>query len=181
MGLDMYLSKRKYVKNWDHMKPEDKHEIVVKKNGVVIDDPMPISELVYSAGYWRKANAIHKWFAENIQEGEDNCGEYYVGHESIKTLLDTVNEVLKASKLIEGMIQNGTTWNNETKKSEPIMEKGKLIEDPSVAKLLLPTEGGFFFGSTEYDQYYYDDLVETKNILEKCLDEDFDYYYRSSW
>ena len=33
MGLDMYLSKKTYVKNWDHMKPEEKHHVVVTKNG----------------------------------------------------------------------------------------------------------------------------------------------------
>ena len=29
MGLDMYLHKRTYVKNWDHMGPEDRHTITV--------------------------------------------------------------------------------------------------------------------------------------------------------
>ncbi len=31
MGLDMYLSKKTYVKQWDHQSPEEKYEVVVTK------------------------------------------------------------------------------------------------------------------------------------------------------
>ena len=24
---------------------------------------------------WRKANAIHKWFVDNVQDGVDDCGD----------------------------------------------------------------------------------------------------------
>lgn len=164
------------------MKPEEKHQVIVKKNGKEIKDTMPVCEIVYSAGYWRKSNQIHKWFVENVQDGEDDCKEYYVSIDKMKTLLETVEEVLKASKLVDGMIENGQTMNPDTGKFEPNMEKGKTIENPSVAKLLLPNESGFFFGSTNYDQWYVRDLEETKEILEACLaDPDNDYYYRSSW
>lgn len=33
MGLDMYLHKKTYVKNWDHIKPENRHVITVTKGG----------------------------------------------------------------------------------------------------------------------------------------------------
>ena len=33
MGLDMYLSKKTYVQNWDFHKPEEKHTISIKKGG----------------------------------------------------------------------------------------------------------------------------------------------------
>ncbi len=39
--------------------------------------PLPIkSEDAYiqeEVAYWRKANAIHKWFVENVQDGQDDC------------------------------------------------------------------------------------------------------------
>lgn len=47
------------------------------------------------------------------------------------------------------------------------------------ASLLPPTEG-FFFGSTEIDDYYYDDLRQTVEIINK-LEPSEDYYYMSSW
>jgi len=47
---------------------------------------------------------------------------------------------------------------------------------------LLPPQEGFFFGSTELDDGYFDDLKETKKILQAALkDEHGEYYYHSSW
>lgn len=43
-----------------------------------------------------------------------------------------------------------------------------------VADDLIPTESGFFFGSTEYDDYYYACLEEDIRIFEEIL-EDFDF------
>ena len=45
-------------------------------------------------GYWRKANAIHRWFVENCQDGIDNCATYYVGYEDLKELRDLCVRVL---------------------------------------------------------------------------------------
>jgi hypothetical protein len=135
---------------------------------------------IEEAGYWRKANAIHPWFVENVQDGNDDCKNYYVSKEDIEALLDTVNTVLNTSELVEGTITNGYRFENS--KGIPITEKGKYIKDPTVAQALLPTTEGFFFGSTDYDQYYYQDLVDTKKILENTLEDDEgDYEYQASW
>ena len=182
MGLDMYLEKRTYVKNWDHMKPEDKYRVIVKKGGKPVDHIKSerIKEIVEEAGYWRKANAIHRWFVDNVQEGNDDSKPYYVDTTALKELLEVVNKVLKASTLVEGKIQNGSE--SKGGKMVPIMVDGEYIEDPSVAKKLLPTGEGFFFGSTDYDQYYIQDLKDTKIILEEALeDKEGEYYYQSSW
>lgn len=66
-----------------------------------------------------------------------------------------------------------------------------VLKDPSKSEHLLPTQAGFFFGSTEYDDYYIDDLVYTKNMLEEIIAKenslpDLDqiwvsFYYSSSW
>ena len=53
------------------------------------------------------------------------------------------------------------------------------------AKTLLPSQDGFFFGGPEYDEYYFQDLEETKTGLEKLFNSDilknFSVYYHSSW
>lgn len=36
-----------------------------------------------------------------------------------------------------------------------------VVEHPELASKILPTRSGFFFGSTEYDEWYFDDLHET--------------------
>lgn len=59
-----------------------------------------------------------------------------------------------------------------------------VLENPESADELLPTEEGFFFGSTEYDEYYWKDLEETKKELEKIIRESTEYdgfEYHSSW
>ena len=37
MGLDMYLNKKTYVKQWDHQSPEEKYEVLVTKGGKPVD------------------------------------------------------------------------------------------------------------------------------------------------
>ena len=102
--------------------------------------------------YWRKANAIHKWFVDNVQGGVDNCKQYKVTKEDIQRLLTTVHEVL---------------------------------EDHTKAQGLLPPTQGFFFGSTDIDEWYFEDLQYTADelaVLLKTFDfEKDDLYYYSSW
>lgn len=58
----------------------------------------------------------------------------------------------------------------------------KINEDNSQAETLLPTQSGFFFGSTDYDENYYEDVKVTIQVLEKILAEPGDfYYYQASW
>ena len=67
----------------------------------------------------------------------------------------------------------------------------KVKEDPSKAEELLPTTEGFFFGSTDYNEYYMKDIDYTIEILEEAISEyeleaankryNGDYFYSSSW
>jgi hypothetical protein len=54
-----------------------------------------------------------------------------------------------------------------------------------LAESQLPTQAGFFFGGTEYDESYFEGIQDTINILQKVLEEtDFEesvITYRSSW
>jgi len=59
-----------------------------------------------------------------------------------------------------------------------------ILEDHSKAEELLPSQSGFFFGSTEYDEYYFADLERTVPILKKILEnapEDWEFEYHASW
>ena len=149
MGLDMYLNKRTYVQYWEH-NGDDNYEVKVTKGGKPTKiDPKKVKYIIEEAGYWRKQNQIHRWFVENVQNGVDNCGEYYVDIDDLKTLLD-------------------------------LCEKVKA--DHSLAEELLPSASGFFFGGTEYDEWYFNGIDNTIEILKEALeDERGDYYYSSSW
>jgi len=182
MGLDMYLSKRTFVKNWDHTKPEERHKITIKKGGKKTDiKEERISEITEDILQWRKANAIHNWFETNVAEIE-NGREVFVGREKLTELLNTCEKVLKHSELVKGKITNGYSFDEKGKKVYEL-EDGEYIQDPSVAEELLPTQAGFFFGGTDYDQYYYNDIKETAESLKKLLEEDEsgDFYYSANW
>ena len=60
----------------------------------------------------------------------------------------------------------------------------QVLTNHDLAAELLPTQAGFFFGCTEYDEYYYNDIEDTLEILNKLdLSEENhnDFYYRASW
>lgn len=151
MGLDMYLTKKIFVgAEYEHRKVTGNIQIFAYGEPIKINFNK-VSYIEESVAYWRKANAIHKWFVDNVQDGEDNCGSYYVSKEDFRSLLSDINEVLS---------------------------------DNSVASELLPTNDGFFFGGTDYDEYYFDDLKYTKEVIESILSEENfsgEYYYHSSW
>ena len=58
----------------------------------------------------------------------------------------------------------------------------KVKADNSLADSLLPSASGFFFGGTEYDEWYFDGIDNTIQILEEALEDGYgEYYYSSSW
>ena len=165
MGLDMYLSAKKHVEKIDWKKLD-------RDNGLTMDSPEVVNdlfnEIVTTAGledvahgiygaevsvtcaYWRKANQIHKWFVDNVQGGEDNCGEYYVSHEKLKELLNTCTLAV-------------------------------TNKNPN----LLPPQAGFFFGGTDIDEWYWQDLMNTIEQIQRVLKlsemSKLSFYYTSSW
>jgi hypothetical protein len=59
-----------------------------------------------------------------------------------------------------------------------------VMKDHSRAEELLPAQSGFFFGSTEYDGWYYSNLEYTIPILKKILKDapkDWEFEYHASW
>lgn len=58
----------------------------------------------------------------------------------------------------------------------------KALAMPAQAPKVLPTRAGSFFGSTEYDDDYREDLEQTKQIIAKALATDYqDFTYHASW
>lgn len=63
----------------------------------------------------------------------------------------------------------------------------EILEDPSKGPGLLPTQSGFFFGSTEYDEDYLNDVRDTRDQLKRIFDDpalrdsSIDFIYQSSW
>lgn len=156
MGLDMYLSGKRYMSTVFKKEDGEKQEAIQKLFPELAGmqgrwgDASPVKEVAIDVGYWRKANAIHEWFVKNVQGGEDECRPHYVSREQLTELKQICEEVL---------------------------------EDRALAAKLLPTASGFFFGSTDYDQYYFEDLEHTVKVIDGALalPNDWELEYRSSW
>ena len=149
MGLDMNLTRKQYVKNWDHTPEKDRKNVEIFINGNKVETK-DLNYIEFDVMYWRKSNHIHNWFVKNCQDNKDDCRPAHVDIEQLKELSDLCVFVCK----------------NKDKAEE-----------------LLPTTSGFFFGHTEYDKYYFSDLKETSDVLEKIIKyypED-EYIYQSSW
>jgi hypothetical protein len=184
MGLDMYLSKKTYVKQWSHNKPEDQYEVSVKRGGVSYPNIKSerVSYVTEEVMYWRKANQIHGWFVTNCEEREPDV-KYSVTRKDLETLLETCQKVLgilnqsekKTTQVVGG-------WRN----GENYMVDVDVYDGTDEIMELLPPTQGFFFGSDTIDEWYKGQIEETITTLESELsipdsgyDADYDYY--ASW
>lgn len=156
MGLDMYLScnsKPLTDKVHEGGPYGERTTDFYKSRGIVM--------------YWRKDNAIHKWFVDNVQGGVDDCGDYEVDVEQLRALMDTCKMVIGSCKLVDGMVANGMTYSGGHMVHN--MQEGMVVDNPEVAAKLLPTTDGFFFGGTDYDQWYYGGVKRTAEEIERLL------------
>ena len=169
MGLDMYLEIRKSEYRSKYSKD--------KGSRIKLEYPKDITEFIpdltdlrisrqtnYEVGYWRKANQIHNWFMQNCAN-RDEYDNPIDDCRPVEITVDKLEELLDTCK--------------------------KVLADHSLAGSLLPTTDGFFFGSTEYDDYYFGELEQTVEIIEPVLkfakhkleikDYAWEVYYQASW
>lgn len=89
--------------------------------------------------YWRKANQIHEWMNKNLTEV---AVENCEGYPITKEQLEELRQVCV----------NVYTHQNEKYSQEH-----------------LPTTTGFFYGSDEYDDWYYNQVNNTIELIDKVL------------
>ena len=156
MGLDMYLNARQfmspYLDDKDGARINKINKMFDLKKVDHFDRPIAANTVIFEIAYWRKANAIHAWFVQNVQDGKDECQASYVSREKLQELLDLCKEVL---------------------------------EHRGLAPKLLPSTNGFFFGSTVYDDWYFDNIKFTAKRLDYVLNDPrfkrMEFEYQASW
>lgn len=152
MGLDMFLTASKFISEYSE---KELFEKINKITEAMEISPLKVSTISFDAIYWRKANAIHKWFVDNIQDGEDDCKRYYVETAALFALKEVIEKVL------------------ENPTEEVIME------------LLPPTDGFFFGSTKIDDSYFmdlkYTQEQLTKILSIPGITKNYDFYYQASW
>jgi hypothetical protein len=104
MGLDMYLTKKIFIgAEYEHCKVKGKIEITTNDKPVKINFNK-VSYIEESVSYWRKANAIHRWFVDNCQDGNDDCRTAYVSTEELQKLLSICKKIKENPKLAKKLL-----------------------------------------------------------------------------
>jgi hypothetical protein len=165
MGLDMYLSARKHIEKIDWEKLDRDSDTKYS------DATLPLwTDVVKTAGL-----------------------DTIVDKESIYGVDVSVNVAYwrKSNQIHNWFVIN--VQRGEDDCGEYFVSHNKLKELVNTCALaitnkdpnLLPPREGFFFGSTDVDEYYWADIMDTINQLQPIIDrpdfEKLSFYYQSSW
>lgn len=158
MGLDMYLYAKQYVSGWGHGK-DGKKELanfhkILKAAGADIND---------------------------IDNGSPH------GHIDF-----VIGYWRKANQIHSWFVQNVQGGKDECEPHRVSRDKlrelretcQRALDNPDQAEKILTPRSGFFFGSIEVNEWYFEDLRHTIKVIDTCLSEryeDWEFYYRSSW
>lgn len=179
----MYLRASRYVGGWSHG-PDAEFAALTDLFGMsdAVTPDSPSATVSFTVAYWRKANAIHKWFVDNVQNGVDDCRYAYVEREQLIELRDLCALTLSSMELEDGQVHVSTSFDASGRHEN--FEPGKVVANAELPEQLLPTTSGFFFGGTDYDEWYVAGLKSTVEQINKALeldDSDWEFVYHSSW
>lgn len=170
MGLDMYLSAKRsfYASNWDkgtdrEQKPEFQANVAIRK---VLDDLKVAPPESSNLNYIELRTEVYYWRKSNaihawfVRECQDGKDECQY----------TDVEPSKIEELAN------------------ICSELSLAKVPALAMQKLPPTSGFFFGSTDIDDYFWQDIEQTAVELNKLVawskspaGEGWSFEYHSSW
>lgn len=164
MGLDMYLEARKYVSKIDSKATTDYDNPVLTEDykKVVAFFPDWATDLSGFAGAEVSVNIGYWRKANQIHNWFVN--ECANGVDECQPIGVNADKLRSLRATVEHLLENRN--------------------DSEALKLLAPASG-FFFGSTDIDEWYWADLERTVEILNKAIrldeDENCQIIYQASW
>lgn len=160
MGLDQYLEARKYVAGYSHRPIDEQNEYEETLNAVGLSR----ADLSPEASPFATLNvSVAYWRKAN------QIHRWFIDNHAPEGVDDCRPFGVSRDDLLE------------------LVSLCKQVrDDNSKAGELLPvSEGGFFFGSYEYDEWYFKDVENTIEQLELILNNpkfmDYDFFYQASW
>ena len=109
----------------------------------------------------------------------------------IKTITVEAGYWRKANQVHNWFVKNVQDGEDDCRSAHVSREKlaelrdicQQAIDKPEHAHMMLPRVEGFFFGNKEYDQWYFEQLRDTIEVIDNALamPEQWDFNYRSSW
>jgi hypothetical protein len=159
MGLDMYLVAKKYINKIDWSATQESDEYVTFEQ---------FDKVVSSAGLEDVATDI---YGVNV---EVTCAYWR-----------KVNAVHSwFVRNVQNDVDDCGNYYVPTEKLQELREVCRQALFHRNPKLLAP-QGGFFFGSTDIDEWYWEGLKSTIKQIDRVLklqeEHDLSFYYHSSW
>lgn len=159
MGLDMYLEARRFVSGYNHSGEEEKEKFRQIVDAVDMAD-------VNDERFATVSVNVAYWRKANAIH-DWFVREVQNGEDDCKTYHVSREKLMELEELCRQVVRSG---------------------EPEVAAELLPTASGFFFGTTDYDEYYFEQIEWTAQRLAEILTKlpdggmrGVDFYYNSSW
>ena len=154
-----------------------------------------ILEYNKECAYFRKVNFIYAFFSEKLENEScfvtkaeltdlyERCfkimstnGAYYDAKKHLEEVNGNIEEMSNTIVALAKEKKDTTDYDEELNKLVEDKEQTQTTIDFLEDKLIdveeiLPTQSGFFFGSTAYDEWYYYDVKYAEKIFGKLLKE----------
>ena len=162
MGLDMYLTANRYISPYKHSEAD-------RKLGV---------EIIKLLGLPVQGN-------EETEEGRVEGVSVRVGYWRKANSIHSWFIIHCANGVDD--CQPVSVMREQLEELKALCEKVQANPTAEVAAEALPSQEGFFFGGTEYDEWYFEDIKATIEILDRALNLPtpngacWDFEYMASW
>ena len=122
MGLDMYLTGRKYVGGSLQGDDEPFRE----------EDGKPVDSMNLELGYWRKHRKLHGYIVNTFAEGKDECQKINLEGDDLRKIAKAVrtNDLPNTEGFFFGCEEIDNTYSNEAEEhAQQFDEAAKWLED----------------------------------------------------
>lgn len=161
----VYKSAIKHLKNVDSDAYADEYKKWIRKLSKFVNYPQfDLKDLGVSYSYKTGEYSFTPVPTEKFEECFDEILKHYYGH-----YVGYFRKVNCVYRYFEDKLTDETAWVTKDECEDIVKRCSAVLENPDLASELMPTRSGFFFGSTEYDKYYFSDLKDVRKQFKSFI------------
>lgn len=161
----VYKSAMKHLKNVDSDAYADEYKKWIRKLSKLMNYPhFWLKDLGVSYSYDTGKYSFTPVPLEKFEECFDKILKDYYGH-----YVGYFRKVNCVYRYFEDELIDGTAWVTKSDCEDIVIRCSAVLENPNLASRLMPTQSGFFFGSTEYDKDYFSALKDVRKQFKSFI------------
>ena len=161
----VYKSAIKHLKNVDSDAYADEYKKWIRKLSKLVNYPhFWLKDLGVSYSYDTGKYSFTPVPLEKFEECFDKILKDYYGH-----YVGYFRKVNCVYRYFEDELIDGTAWVTKSDCEDIVIRCSAVLENPNLASRLMPTQSGLFFGSTEYDKYYFSALKDVRKQFKSFI------------